>query len=154
MKSFDDNMRLNAQCFSHSALIVIDQAQTEARVMGWSRIRSPHMGIAIFAHPDSDVSICARKHGVRVEKIVKEFRNQFLGDENPLECEEILTESKFSENALQCLNQATQVALSRGVKQVDERDIWRAILMDPGNFFVKTLLANGIWPLWLLPYGW
>jgi ATP-dependent Clp protease ATP-binding subunit ClpA len=154
METFDENSGLSTRHFTHAALIVIDQAQTEACLTRWSQIRSPHMGVAIFAHPDSDVSLCAREHGIRVAKIVQEFRREFVGDEDPLRSGATLAKLHFSDNALQCLEQAVRVAQARGVEQIDEKDIWRAILMDPSNFFVRILLANGIWPLWLLPYGW
>lgn len=154
MMIFEDDGQLNEKRFSRAAMMVLDQALTEAIRSRWTQIRSPHLGLAIFAHPDSDVSICARNNGIRAENIIKEFRRQFVADDpHALERRE-LNAHVLSENALECLRQAARFAEARNADQIDERDIWRAILMDPGNFFVQVLLKNGVWPLWLLPFGW
>ena len=151
---FTDDHELNEDRFSHAAMIVLDQARMEAIRTKWSQIRSPHIGMAIFAHPDSDVSIFARDNGVRAESIIKQFREKFIPDEMTNERPQDLTEPCFSENAIRCLHDAAIMAAARNADVVDERDMWRAILMDPSNFFVQVVVTSGVWPLWLLPPGW
>jgi len=151
---FKEDGSLNEAQFTRAAMIVLDQARSEALRTRWSQIRSPHLALAIFAHPDSDVSMHSRKNGVKSEEIIRQFRKQFISEETADDEPRELTVTAFSENALECLKDAAQIAQARGLSVIDERDIWRAILMDPTNFFVRVLLANHVWPLRLLPFDW
>lgn len=154
VKIFKNTGVLNDKQFSRSAFMVLDQARTEAVKNGWAQIRSPHLAVAVLSHPDSDVSVHARQNGVKAEQIVACLRKEFVPTEHTDEKMGELDKHVFSENALKCLKYSARIAQARGSSIIDERDIWRAVLMDPSDFFVKLLLTNDVWPLRLLPYGW
>jgi hypothetical protein len=130
----------------------LERAMREAACGNWSEIRSPHLALGILTCPKSEMKAYAQRRGLPIQRFVSLLRA--VCPPGPAETPPRLHKEFVSDNALQYLHRAVELARRRDAVVVGEQDLWRAILEDPRGIVVAALLKGGFSPAAWLPTGW